>query len=243
MKKKLIVANWKMNGSNQKVSDDLNTYRSHEFTNSENIIIALPFLYLYQACNISSRFKIASQDVSEFAGYGPYTGETSSKMLLDFNVKYTLIGHSERRNYFAETDMTLLKKLKSTIQNSIIPIFCIGEEQHQRSNGNYTQFLLNQLKLLTQLEITMDELCIAYEPIWSIGTGLTPTIPEISEIVNLIHSFVQKTLPHATISVLYGGSVTAMNIAEILQITDIDGVLVGGASLDADQFTAICAYA
>jgi len=243
MTKKLIVANWKMNGTSEKIANDLSAYGSSEITNRANVLIAVPAPYLYQALKISPKFKIASQDVSRFADYGAYTGEISSKMLLDFKVEYAIIGHSERRSNLNESGMVLVKKLENVINSGIIPIFCIGEEQSVRDGGKYIEFLLSQLELLTQPNLNIKELVIAYEPIWAVGTGIVPAVDEIAEIVNLIHSFVQKTLPRAKISVLYGGSVTAKNIAQTLQIADIAGVLVGGASLKVDEFTAICAHA
>lgn len=243
MTKKLIVANWKMNGTCEKIENDLNVYDSNEITNAANVILAVPYPYLYQAFKVGAKFKLASQDISRFSDYGAYTGEISSKMLLDFKVEYAIIGHSERRSNLNESDMVLAKKLENVINSGIIPIFCIGEEQSVRDSGKYNEFLLSQLELLTQANMHIKELIIAYEPIWAVGTGKVPEASEIAEIVNLIHSFVQKTLPRAKISVLYGGSVTAKNIAEILQIADIAGVLVGGASLKVDEFTAICAHA
>jgi triosephosphate isomerase len=244
MTKKLIVANWKMNGNIDKVIHDLNLYQASNITNAENVVIALPSLYLYQGLNYSAaKYKIASQDVSQYPDYGAYTGETSNKMLTEFNVRYTIIGHSERRTNLGETHQILTKKLENTLNVGITPIFCIGEDQSLRNSGKYSEFLLSQLEVLQKLNIEINELVIAYEPIWAIGTGKVPTTSQIAEIVNLIHSFVQKTLPRAKILVLYGGSVTAKNIAEILQIADVAGVLVGGASLKTDEFTSICACA
>lgn len=243
MTKKLIVANWKMNGDIDKVSGDLSAYEANPVTNASNVVIALPLPYLYKTLNTTGSFMTASQDVSQFADYGAYTGEVSAKMLLDFDVKYTMIGHSERRSTIGEADAILAKKLENIIHAGLTPIFCIGELLSTRDSSTYSEFLVRQLGLLTQINVNVNELIIAYEPIWAIGTGKIPTLAEIAEIVNLIHSFVQKTLPHAKLSVLYGGSVTAKNIAEILQIPDIAGVLVGGASLKVDEFTAICACA
>ncbi len=243
MTKKLIVANWKMNGICENIANDLKAYTADKITNSANVVIALPILYLHQALLLNANFKIASQDVSQFAGFGAYTGEISSQMLLDFNTRYTIVGHSERRQNLHETNQVLAKKLENLINSQIIPIFCIGEEQSVRDNGTYNGFLLSQLELLSGLNVEIQELVVAYEPIWAIGTGRVPTVDQIVEIAGLINSFVQKTLPRAKIRVLYGGSVTAKNIAEILQITDIAGVLVGGASLKVDEFTAICACA
>lgn len=244
MTKKLIVANWKMNGSIAKVQDDLNLYQLNKATNKENVVIALPYIYLYQGLsNPEAKYKIASQNVSQYKDFGAYTGEVSNKMLVEFRVCYTIIGHSERRTNLGETDTILAKKLKNALDLQITPIFCIGEAQDIRDSGQYSKFLLDQLQILQNINIDINQLIIAYEPIWAIGTGKIPTVVEIAEIVDLIHSFVQKTLPRAKILVLYGGSVTGKNIAEILQIEGIAGVLVGGASLKVDEFTSICAYA
>lgn len=242
MTKKIIVANWKMNGDAQKIAHDLRAYWAHEITNAANVVIALPLPYLYQTLNITSKLKFASQDVSQFKDYGAYTGEISAKMLLDFKVAYTLIGHSERRNNCGETDAILVRKLENVINLGITPIFCVGEERLLRDSGKYHEFLLAQLQLLSRLHNVQD-LVIAYEPIWAIGSGRIPTVDEIAEIADLIHAFVHKTLAHARISVLYGGSVNAKNIGQILQLSNIAGVLVGGASLSVEEFTAICACA
>jgi triosephosphate isomerase len=243
MTKKLIIANWKMNGSSEKIANDLKIYSLNKITNSANVVIALPALYLHQVLSLNPGFKAASQDVSQFTGYGAYTGEISSQMLLDYKVEYAIIGHSERRQNLHETSDMLAKKLENAINSGIIPIFCIGEEQAVRDNGTHSEFLLSQLQLLARLNTQIHELIIAYEPIWAVGTGKVPEAMQIAEVVDLINSFVQKTLLRAKISVLYGGSVTAKNIAGILQITDITGVLVGGASLKVDEFIAICAHA
>lgn len=233
-----------MNGCITKVQNDLGAYFANSVTNAENVVIALPYIYLYQGLNNSAaKYKIASQDISQYGDYGAYTGEISNKMLTEFKVNYTIIGHSERRTNLDETHHILAKKLENAINIGITPVFCIGEAQSIRDEGNYSESLLAQLQVLQELNVDIDELVIAYEPIWAIGTGKIPTTSQIAEIADLIHSFVQKTLPRAKISVLYGGSVTAKNIAEILQIAGVAGVLVGGASLKVDEFTAICASA
>lgn len=238
--KKLIVANWKMNGSIDKISQDLKFYATHITTNLLNVVLAIPALFIFQAKQQQANFNIASQDVSKFSGYGAYTGEISASMLRDIEVKYVLIGHSERRQNFEENDSVLHKKLENVIHANIIPIFCIGEDIKLRENNKYQEFLLNQLELLNKLTCEITQLIIAYEPIWAIGTGKIPTQDEIAEIMILIHSFVQKYLPHVKITTLYGGSVTAGNITEILQIPNVGGVLVGGASLKPEEFVKIC---
>lgn len=260
----LIVANWKMNGSKTKIREDLQCYVKNKDTNTENIIFAVPYLYLalmQQAMwTTNAQYKIASQDISRFSGYGAYTGEVSSSMLPELDVTYSIIGHSERRNLCGDTDEIIAQKLHNLLSNQITPIYCIGESLTMRKSGEYTEFLLKQLdvflevfsktQVVTQISQTSQaaaptqsatsDIIIAYEPIWSIGTGIIPEIEQIEEIMNLIHAFVQKKLGHVKIAALYGGSVTSKNITEILQIPSVNGVLVGGASLNVDEFIQIC---
>lgn len=243
MTKKLIVANWKMNGSTEKVVHDLSFYTNNEVTNQTNVVIALPYLYLSIANSIKANFCLASQDISQFPTNGAYTGEINATMLKEFNVKYSIIGHSERRTLLGDSGSILVKKLDNVINARIIPIFCVGEELTIRDSGKYLDFILEQLDLLNHLNCQPESLVIAYEPIWSIGTGKIPTLEQITEIANLIDAFVQKYLPHVKIATLYGGSVSASNIADILQLPQIDGVLVGGASLKTDEFAVICTHA
>jgi triosephosphate isomerase (TIM) len=243
MTKKLIVANWKMNGSQDKIEQDLSFYKNNQITNQQNVVLALPDPYLAAATQIPANFCLASQDISQFVGYGAFTGEVSATMFKELGVKYAIIGHSERRTLLGESGSILVKKLDNAINADIVPIFCIGEDQSIRDGGKYLEFLVEQLDLLNQLNSKIDKLVIAYEPIWSIGTGKIPTLEQIAEIASLVDAFVQKYLPHVKIATLYGGSVSAKNIADILQLSQIAGVLVGGASLKTDEFAKICAHA
>lgn len=241
---KLMVANWKMNGNQAKIVQDITEYISNQLTNSADIVLAFPSPYLVIASNLllQSPVKLASQDVSKFDGFGAFTGEVSATMLKDCGVSYTIVGHSERRMNNDETGSILLAKINNLLTNNITPIFCIGEAKRIRENGKHLDFLVEQLELLTQVTGKFDELVIAYEPIWSIGTGLIPTVLQITEVVNLIQAFVQNYLSCAKIRILYGGSVSGQNAASILEIPLIGGVLVGGASLKVDEFTTICSY-
>ncbi len=243
---KLIVANWKMNGSLDKITGDLSFYSNNSSTNNSSVILAIPSIYLGQAQQLLEKYKanfsLASQNISQFASPGAYTGEISGAMLKEFDVKYTLIGHSERRMYFNESGSILQNKIENALSNQIMPIFCIGEDRNIRNKGSYKDFIVQQLELLLQVKADIIELVIAYEPIWSIGTGMVPTSNEISEIINLIHAFVQSYLPHAKITALYGGSVSGNNARDILNLERIGGVLVGGASLKTEEFVNICAY-
>lgn len=243
---KLIVANWKMNGNINKIKADLITYAKTLSTNQSTVVLAIPTLYLYEASQICKefnvKFKLACQDISQFSNFGAYTGEISATMMKETNVSYVIVGHSERRAYLNESGSTLLGKIENALLNEITPIFCIGEDITTRNKGGYAEFLIQQLELLTQIKTPFSSLVIAYEPIWAIGTGVIPTLEQISEISKLIHAFVQNYLPHAKITALYGGSVSSKNAQAILDILDVGGVLVGGASLVVDDFSKICLY-
>lgn len=246
--KKLIVANWKMHGNSEKIISDIQKYVADSATNAENIVLALPFIYLpFAKAELkkysTSKIKIAAQDVSKFLCSGPYTGEISAEMLKDVGVEYVIIGHSERRMFFHETNHTMAKKLDMAIENGITPIFCFGEEKLAREKRKYLEILAEQLQLLHLVEVTIQELVIAYEPVWSIGSGEVPTTSDIHEVMELVHGFVQNYLPHAKITTLYGGSVNSANIKDILSINNNGGALVGGASLDVSEFKEICSYA
>ncbi len=241
---RLIVANWKMHGSLNKVKHDLKIYAENPITNNSHVVISLPSVFLSEANNmrerINARYQIAAQDVSQFKDGGAYTGEVSAAMLKDFNVSYVIVGHSERRTYFNESGSVLTNKLDNCLSGNIKPIFCIGEQLAIRQNGTHLHFLSEQLELLLQLKVYFNELIIAYEPVWSIGSGVIPQVSDISQVVHLISAFMQNYLPHVKITVLYGGSVSEGNAKGILNIDGLGGLLVGGASLFTDRFTAIC---
>lgn len=233
-----------MNGSINQIIRDLAVYALNEGTNRANIVLALPSIYLPLAVEktteLSSRFKLASQDISQFNNFGAYTGEISAVMLKEFAVCYSIVGHSERRVIFNESGSILLNKIENALLNNIIPIFCIGEDKVLRDSGSYADFLVQQLELLLQIKAPITNLVIAYEPIWAIGTGIVPSLDQINEIMLLITTFVKSYLNHVLVTVVYGGSVSAKNARDILDIAAVGGVLVGGASLKSDDFTKIC---
>lgn len=245
--KKLIVANWKMYGNATKIQADLTAYLQNNLTNSPNVILALPSPYLGLVHEIlqqneNNKISLAAQDVTKFQEPGAYTGEVSAQMLKDVGIDYVIVGHSERRVFFHETVHTLAKKLDAVIREGMVPIFCCGEEKHVRNAGDYLKILEEQLQVLHLVEVPIKEIVIAYEPVWAVGTGVTPTIEAISEVMNLINGFVQNYLPHAKITTLYGGSVNSSNAKKILEIEGNHGVLVGGASLNVNEFSKICSY-
>lgn len=242
--KKLIVANWKMNGNIHKLACDLNEYINNPKTNADNIVLGLPNTLLATAYTQlqTHNIKLAAQNISHFGACGAYTGEVNAAMLKDVGAQYVIIGHSERREYFAETDTTLQTKLQNAITDGLIPIFCVGESEEKRDSGNYSNFVTKQLNILSNLDVEINEIVIAYEPIWAIGTGRVPTLEQIQEMGTLIHAFAHENLRCGKITVLYGGSVSPNNVKDILSLSEINGVLVGGASLKVSDFKAVCAH-
>lgn len=240
--KKLIVANWKMNGELSKVNADLSYYAKLPETNKPNVVLALPYLYIVwakQQLLANSHIKIGAQDLSHYADCGAYTGKINGLMLKDAGVDYVIIGHSERRTLMGECDGILIDKVRNAFASGLQPIFCVGEPLSARDDGSYLQFIELQLSGLEKIEGFKD-IVIAYEPCWAIGTGKIASINEISEVVDFINRYMQKRFAYVKITVLYGGSVNSQNVGEILALANIGGVLVGGASLKVTDFTAIC---
>lgn len=240
--KKLIVANWKMNGELSKVNADLSYYAQLSETNKPNVVLALPYLYIVwakQRLLIDSQIKIAAQDLSHYLNCGAYTGKINGSMLKDAGVDYVIIGHSERRTLMAENGQILIDKVRNAFESDLIPIFCVGEPLNIRDDGSYLQFIESQLSGLEEIE-NFKDIVIAYEPCWAIGTGKIASLAEISEVVDFINRYMQKRFAYVKITVLYGGSVNSQNVGEILALANIGGVLVGGASLKVTDFTAIC---
>lgn len=240
---KMIIANWKMNGELHKINADLGYYASLPETNKPNVILALPYLYIVWAkqrllCN--SHIKIAAQDLSHYRNCGAYTGKINGTMLKDAGVDYVIIGHSERRMLMGENGAILIHKVRNAFDSNLMPVLCVGEPLSAREDESYLQFVELQLSGLEDIE-TMKDMVIAYEPCWSIGTGKIATLEQISEMANFIKRYMQKHYSYVKITLLYGGSVTSQNVGEILSLPNVDGVLVGGASLKVDDFTAICA--
>ena len=223
---KFIIANFKMNGTRSSIQEWFNNF-SKESSISNKIIVALPstFLIDFATNNIS----VASQNVSSYDS-GPYTSQVSAEMLRDCNIDYSIIGHSESREFLKETDEDIFNKYNQLVKHSIKPIICIGEPLKVREDNLFSAFITEQLKLFKDIE---DELIIAYEPIWAIGSGLIPTIADINEASELIRGLCNN------VKVLYGGSVNRGNASNLLNNSNIDGVLVGGASLDPKEFANI----
>lgn len=248
MRKKVIAGNWKMNmlpGEAIKFIEELTPL----VKNTENeVVLCVPYTDLFYALLTAqgTNIKIGAQNM-HFEEKGAYTGEISAQMLKAINVEYVIIGHSERRQYFNETDETVNKKVKSAFANELKPIVCVGETLEERETGKTVEKITKQTELALeglpneQVENTI----IAYEPIWAIGTGKTATSEDannsIKEIRNKIAEIYGQEVANRVI-IQYGGSVKSSNAKELFEMSDIDGGLVGGASLKADEFSKIVNY-
>ena len=224
---KLVIANFKMNGSKEFIESWAKDFLE-EKKSKNRIVVALPSPYLLNFKE--SNLNLAGQNVSNQSS-GAFTSQLSAQMLKDCGAEYCLIGHSEARQYLMETNDNIKQKFDQLTQESIRPILCIGEPLEIKETSKTTDYLLDQLKLISS---DQENIIIAYEPIWAIGTGLTPDVEDIQLAVDCIRGKFNKS-----IKVLYGGSVNSLNAANISAKTDIDGLLVGGASLNPKEFAKI----
>jgi triosephosphate isomerase len=249
MRKPIIAGNWKMN-KNIEEAENLVINLKALVKNVENvgIVVAPPFtvLSIVSSLIIGTNIKLAAQNM-HFESSGAFTGEISPDMLVDVECEYVIIGHSERREKFFETNDTVNKKIKAALKNSLTPIVCVGESLAQREKDKAFEVIEAQLKegLDGISSSQAKELVIAYEPLWAIGTGKTAT----KEQAQQVHAFIRETLSSlfdAGVSdstrILYGGSVKPENVDELMSQKDIDGVLVGGASLEAESFSRIVKF-
>ena len=245
MRKKIIAGNWKMNLSfeeGKQLAEEL-VNRLHRKKEVEVVLIP-SFIHLAAIQRISSGYgiKLGAQNVAEYEN-GAYTGEISSTMLQSMNLNYCLVGHSERRIHFHEQDNGLLKKIKLLLAVGIRPIFCCGENLEDREQGRQFEVVEKQLAPLRELsDKEFSKMVIAYEPVWAIGSGKTASQEQAQEM----HAYIRNTIAQhfstpisELTSILYGGSVKADNAANLFQQQDVDGGLVGGASLKTDEFVAI----
>ena len=244
--KKRIFGNWKMNGSlasNAALLDSLTQGLGH--ADCEIAVCApAPYLAQLQSLLSGSAIAIGAQDVSAQAG-GAFTGEVSGAMLREFGVRYVLVGHSERRQYHAESDEMVARKAQAALASGITPVVCVGETLAQREAGETEAVVRRQLSAVVQRNgHCLSEIVLAYEPVWAIGTGLTATPAQAQAVHAVLRAqLLAATTAAARVPILYGGSMNAANAAELLAQADIDGGLVGGASLKAADFLAIVACA
>ena len=248
MRRKVIAGNWKMNMLPGETINFIEQIAPMVKKSENEIILCVPFTDIFYAWHSleGSNIKLGAQNM-HWEESGAYTGEVSGQMLKSVGVEYVIIGHSERRAYFAETDETVNKKIKAAFANDLKPILCVGESLDQREAGKTEEIITNQtekaLEGLTNEQIK--NTIIAYEPIWAIGTGKTATAEDannsIKAIRNKIESLYGKDVAQEVI-IQYGGSVKSSTAKELFETSDIDGALVGGASLKPDEFAKIVNY-
>jgi triosephosphate isomerase len=248
MRKQIAAANWKMNLTYQEAEKTLNEILSAGINLADNhkAIFAVPFPYLIMAKSTVANakgFSIAAQNCNDKKS-GAYTGEVSAAMLHSIGIHYCLVGHSERREYFIESNKMLAEKVNICLQNEITPIFCCGEALSIREKGKQNEFVESQLaeSLFHLSEEDVKKIIIAYEPIWAIGTGKTASTEQAQEIHAYIRSVIKARYGAEVaneISILYGGSVKGNNANELFSCPDVDGGLVGGASLIPAEFIQI----
>ena len=247
MRRTLIAGNWKMNGSLASNAALLDSVRAGATGLSCDLAVCVPAPYLSQVQSLLAGSPVAwgAQDLSDQEA-GAFTGEVSASMLKEFACHYVIVGHSERRTYHHESDELVATKSAHALKSGLIPIVCVGETLQEREQGQTDAVVIRQLQpVIAALESRLSEIVIAYEPVWAIGTGKTAT-PEMAQQV---HAVIRAALARAdataanTIRILYGGSMKPDNARQLLTMPDIDGGLIGGASLKAADFLAIVAAA
>lgn len=246
MKKKLIAGNWKMNGNLAANEALLKSLLTGVGQDACQVAVCVPSVYLAQCQTLlaGSVIELGAQDVSAHES-GAYTGEIASAMLKEFGARYVIVGHSERRQYHGETDELVAAKVQRALSSGITPIVCVGETLAEREAGKTEEVVKRQLAAVIHTNgHCISEVVVAYEPVWAIGTGLSAT----AEQAQLVHAVLRAQLKAATpsadrIKLLYGGSMNAANAKSLLAQPDIDGGLIGGAALKAQDFLTIIAAA
>ncbi len=247
MRKKVIAGNWKMNKSPVDVETFMKNFPTLVKDSDAEVVLCVPYVDLKTAIDLASgtNVKIGAQNM-HYEEKGAFTGEISPKMLKDIGVEYVIIGHSERREYYNETDESVNKKLKAAFQYGLKPILCVGETLSQREDGITKSFVTTQVeKALEGLSNEqVSSMIIAYEPIWAIGTGKTASKEDANEVCGWIREKVRELYGDVANAIIiqYGGSVKSSNAKDLFGMSDIDGGLVGGASLDPEEFAKIVNY-
>jgi triosephosphate isomerase len=242
MRQTLVVGNWKMHGTRASVDSLLQGIVKSMPAGGAEVAVCPTYVHLSQALELcaGSAVAVGAQDCSHMAS-GAYTGEVAADMLVDMGCQWVILGHSERRQYHAESDNLVAAKLGAAITAGIRPIVCVGETREQREEGEAETIVASQLRGALDGQGNLAGLVVAYEPVWAIGTGLTASPDE----AQAMHAFIRTCLADVAgieaddTRLLYGGSVKATNAAELFAQQDIDGALVGGAALDAGDFLAI----
>lgn len=247
MRTKIVAGNWKMNNTHEAsvaLTTDLKNRIEKEDVGKAAVILCTPFPYLLPLKNVlgNSPIQLGAQDCSAH-DWGAYTGEVSAPMLKSMNIPYVIIGHSERRQYHGESSALLAQKVDKALANGIKPIFCCGELLEVREKGTHEKWVTTQVQesLFHLSAEQLQKVVVAYEPVWAIGTGKTATAQQAQEMHTIIRKHIAGNYGKVadTIPILYGGSVNAANAAELFSCPDVDGGLVGGASLKAPDFFTI----
>ena len=240
MRKPVIAGNWKMNMTCGQAMQYMNSFIPliKEIPDDRHIVIAPPFTAISPLSDLlkETGISLSSQNV-HWEDSGAYTAEISPLMLVELNVDYAIVGHSEPRKYFSESDEQINRRAKSAQEHGLTPIVCVGESFEQRERGEAERVIRRQIEQGLE-DVNLENLVVAYEPIWAIGTGKTCESKEANRICSCIRNWVGKT----DLIIQYGGSVKPQNIDELMAMSDIDGVLVGGASLDPEVFSRIVNY-
>ena len=248
----IVAANWKMNGNSALVNNMINGLRDINLSTNVDVVICPSFVYLADFASkvkeneLHQAISVGAQNVSQQAN-GAFTGEVSTSMLQDLSVEFVIVGHSERREIYKETSTQIAHKVASTIKAGLTPILCIGESESERATEQTEMVLASQLQpVIDEIGIEkFKDVVIAYEPVWAIGTGKTAS----KEMAQATHQFIREFLALSDenvakkVPLLYGGSVNASNCEELFAQVDIDGGLIGGASLKVDEFNVICSAA
>ena len=245
MRKTIVAGNWKMNASKESVNKLVMGILSGMSNVSSEVVICAPFPYLSQveALITHSQVRLGAQNLNTNMS-GAFTGEVSADMIKDFGAQHVIVGHSERRSFYGETNTIVAEKVKAALDSGLIPLFCVGETLEQREAGETESVVAAQINTVADL-VGIDaflNIVVAYEPVWAIGTGVTASPEQAQEV----HAFIRQLLANNNYDVaqqtpiLYGGSMNATNAKELIACADIDGGLIGGASLQPEDFLQIC---
>lgn len=247
MRKPIIAGNWKMNKTPGEAVALINELKPLVANAQADVVVCPPATDLAAAAEAlkGSNIGLGAQNM-DYHDSGAFTGEVSADMLLELGVRYVIIGHSERREYYAETDETVNLKVKKALEKGLTPIVCVGEKLEERESGVTAEVVRKQTKLalLGVVEGDVSKIVIAYEPIWAIGTGKTATSDDANDTIKEIRAAVKEVFGNTAdeVRIQYGGSMNPKNVSELMAMSDIDGGLIGGASLKAEDFSKVVNY-
>lgn len=239
MSERTVIANWKMNIPPEGIESYMRALG--EARGGARLVVAPPFVYLPEVVRLAKGVAVGAQNCGDQKS-GAFTGEVSATMLRDAGATFAIVGHSERRNLYREIDALVGRRLAAAIEGGLTPVLCIGEDLSVRDGGHVAPFLAGQIMAATSPSLEAAEtIIVAYEPIWAIGTGRNASGAMVAETVRAVRDAIGRFWPakHASTAILYGGSVTPENVADLVAHGTIDGFLVGGASLDSRRFLAI----